>query len=214
MTSPKLISLLLCSLLACSVNAHAGPDSSSTEAQLVKSLQAINDNHLDIALNEVDNLLRVNPNFKLAQLVKGDLLMARAGAIDNIGSAANAPRDKIEDLRDEARVRLQRVMSQSEAKLVPRFLWQMDPQQKYALVVDTSRATLFVYENVNGEPRYVTDFYITIGKLGTDKLSAGDQRTPIGVYFIKTELPKNKLADMYGSAAYPLSYPNEWDRKN
>jgi|GEM_PF-3366483 len=52
MTSPKLISLLLCSLLACSVNAHAGPDSSSTEAQLVKSLQAINDNHLDIALNE------------------------------------------------------------------------------------------------------------------------------------------------------------------
>jgi len=97
MTSPKLISLLLCSLLACSVNAHAQPDSSSTEAQLVKSLQAINDNHLDIALNEVDNLLRANPNFKLAQLVKGDLLMARAGAIDNIGSAANAPRDKIED---------------------------------------------------------------------------------------------------------------------
>ena len=29
------------------------------------------------------------------------LLMARAGAIDNFGSAANAPRDKIEDLRDE-----------------------------------------------------------------------------------------------------------------
>ena len=166
MTSPKLISLLLCSLLACSVNAHAGPDSSSTEAQLVKSLQAINDNHLDIALNEADDLLRVNPNFKLAQLVKADLLMARAGAIDNIASAANAPHDKIEYLRDEARVRLHRVMSQSEAKLVPRFLWQMDPQQKYALVADTSRATLFVYENVNGEPCYVTDFYITIGKLG------------------------------------------------
>jgi murein L,D-transpeptidase YafK len=214
MTSPKLISLLLCSLLACSVNAHAQPDSSSTEAQLVKSLRAINDNHLDVALNEVDNLLRINPNFKLAQLVKGDLLMARAGAIDNIGSAANAPRDKIEDLRDEARARLQRVLSQSDTKLVPRFLWQMDPQQKFALVVDTSRATLFVYENVNGKPRYVTDFYITIGKLGTDKLSAGDQRTPIGVYFIKTELPKNKLSDTYGSGAYPLSYPNEWDRKS
>src|SRR5450756_1594410 len=111
MTSPKLISLLLCSLLACSVNAHAGPDSSSTEVQLAKSLQAINDNHLDIALNEADNLLRVNPNFKLAQLVKADLLMARAGAIDNIGSAANAPHDKIEYLRDEARVRLHRAVS-------------------------------------------------------------------------------------------------------
>jgi murein L,D-transpeptidase YafK len=212
MLSPTLIILLLCSLLA--VTAHAEPGSNSTEAQLVKSLQAINDNHLDIALNEVDNLLRTNPNFKLAQLVKGDLLMARAGAINDIGSAANAPRGQIEDLRDEARAHLQRVLSQSDTKLVPRFLWQMDPQQKYALVVDTSRATLFVYENVNGEPRYITDFYITIGKLGTKKLSAGDQRTPIGVYFIKTELPKNKLADMYGSGAYPLSYPNEWDRKN
>jgi murein L,D-transpeptidase YafK len=212
MRNKPLISLLLSSLLV--YTAHAEPGSSSTEAQLVKSLQAINNNHLDIALNVVDNLLRVNPNFKLAQLVKGDLLMARAGAIDNIGSAANAPRDKIEDLRDEARARMQRVLSQSDTKLVPRFLWQMDAQQKYALVVDTSRATLFVYENVNGEPRYVTDFYITIGKLGTEKLSAGDQRTPIGVYFIKTELPKSKLADMYGGGAYPLSYPNEWDRKN
>lgn len=217
MLRPTLISSLLCSLLISA--AHGAPDfhgadSRGTEAQLVKSLQAINNNRLDIALNEVDSLLRVNPNFKLAQLVKGDLLMARAGAIDNFGSAAHAPRDKIEDLRDEARVRLQRVLSQSDARLIPRFLWKLDAGQKYALVVDTSRATLFVYENVNGEPRYVTDFYITIGKLGTEKFSEGDKRTPIGVYFVKANLPKSKLADMYGSGAYPLSYPNEWDRKN
>lgn len=212
MLKPTLIFSLLCSLLPSTV--HAEPDSRGTEAQLVKSLQAINNNHLDIALNEVDSLLRVNPNFKLAQLVKGDLLMAHAGVIDNFGSAANAPHDKIEDLRDEARVRLQRVLSQSDTRLRPRFLWQLDAQQKYALVVDTSRSTLFVYENVDGEPRYVTDFYITIGKLGTEKFSSGDQRTPIGVYFVKAELPKKQLADMYGNGAYPLSYPNEWDRRN
>jgi murein L,D-transpeptidase YafK len=212
MLKPTLIFSLLCSLLPSA--AHADPDLRDTEAQLVKSLQAINNNHLDIALNEVDSLLRDNPNFKLAQLVKGDLLMAHAGVIDNFGSAANAPQDKIEDLRDEARVRLQRVLSQSDTKLRPRFLWQLDAQQKYALVVDTSHSTLFVYENVAGEPRYVTDFYITIGKLGTEKFSSGDQRTPIGVYFVKAELPKKRLADMYGNGAYPLSYPNEWDRRN
>jgi murein L,D-transpeptidase YafK len=203
---------LLLSLLPGTV--HAEPILPSAEAQLVKSLQAINDNHLDLALNEVDSLLRINPNFKLAQLVKGDVLMAHAGVIDNFGSAANAPQDEIEDLRDEARVRLQRVLSQSDVGLKPRFLWQLDAQQKYALVVDTSRSTLFVYENVDGEPRYVTDFYITIGKLGTEKFSSGDQRTPIGVYFVKAELPKKSLADMYGDGAYPLSYPNEWDRRN
>jgi len=212
MLKATLVLSLLCNLL--SGAAHAEPDSRGTEAQLVKSLQAINNNRLDIALNEVDSLLRANPNFKLAQLVKGDLLMAHAGVIDNFGSAANAPQDKIEDLRDEARVRLQRVLSQSDTRLRPRFLWQMDNQQKYALVVDTSRSTLFVYENMNGEPRYVTDFYVTIGKLGTEKFSSGDQRTPIGVYFVKSELPKKQLADMYGDGAYPLSYPNEWDRRN
>ncbi len=213
MLKPTLIFSLLYGLLLSTV-IHAEPDTRGTEAQLVKSLQAINNNRLDIALNEVDSLLRANPNFKLAQLVKGDLLMARAGVINNFGSAANAPQDKIEDLRDEARVRLQRVLSQSDIKLRPRFLWQMDAQQKYALVVDTSRSTLFVYENVNGEPRYVTDFYVTIGKLGTEKFSSGDQRTPIGVYFVKAELPKKQLADMYGDGAYPLSYPNEWDVRN
>ena len=212
-----LVLSLLCGLPASA--AHGAPDShdpdkNGSEAQLVKSLQAINDNRLDIAFNEVDSLLRVNPNFKLAQLVKGDLLMARAGAIDNIGSAANAPRDKIEDLRDEARIRLQRVLSRADTSLTPRFLWRLDDRQRYALVVDTSRATLFVYENVNGEPRYVTDFYVTIGKLGTEKISRGDQRTPIGVYFVQADLPKKQLADMYGSGAYTLSYPNEWDRRN
>lgn len=212
MLKPTLFILLLCSLLPGA--AHAAPDSRETEAQLVKSLQAINDNQLDIALNEVDSLLRVNPNFKLAQLVKGDLLMAHAGVIDNFGSAANAPQEKIQDLRDEARARLQRALSQADIKLRPRFLWQMNAQQKYALVVDTSRSTLFVYENVDGEPRYVTDFYVTIGKLGTEKFSSGDQRTPIGVYFVKAELSKQHLADMYGDGAYPLSYPNEWDVRN
>ncbi len=194
--------------------AVAAPDLASSEIRLGKSIEAIRNNRLDVALNEVDSVLRVNPNFRLAQLIRGDLLMARAGAISTIGNAANAPRDKLDDLRAEARARLQRMQAQPNQKTAPRFLWQLDAAQKYALVVDTSRSTLYVYENVNGAPRYVADYYITIGKLGTEKRVEGDQRTPIGVYFIKAELPKAQLADMYGSGAFPLSYPNEWDKKN
>lgn len=208
----RLFTLALCSLLI--GTAHAAPDSRATEIKLAKSLMAIKNNRLDIAMNEVDSLLRVNPNYKLAQLVKGDLLMAKAGAITSFGSAAHASGDKIQDLRDEARVRIQRAQAQPQTLHAPQYLWQLNAQQKYALVVDTSRSTLYVYENVKGEPRYVTDFYVTIGKLGTEKVSTGDQRTPIGVYFIQANLPKNQLSDMYGSGAFPLSYPNEWDRKN
>lgn len=211
MTKSKLISLLLCVGVAVS-STHAA--SNNNETQLVQSLQAFSDNQIDSALNGVDKLLRTNPNFKLAQLVKGDLLMARAGALDHFGSATNASHDQIDDLRDEARVRLDRVLSPSDTKLAPRFVWQMDATQKYVLVVDTSRSTLFVYQNVNGEPRYVTDFYVTIGKLGTKKHSEGDQRTPIGVYFVEANLSDTRLPDMYGSGAFPLNYPNEWDVKN
>ncbi|MDD4928613.1 MAG: L,D-transpeptidase family protein [Gallionella sp.] len=194
--------------------ADAAPDSRTTETRMAKSLLAVRNNRLDIAMNEVDSLLQVNPNYKLAQLVKGDLLMAKAGAISGFGNAPHVSGDKIQDMRDEARVRLQRTQAPSQTSRAPHYLWQLNAQQKYALVVDTSRSTLYVYENVNGEPRYLTDFYVTIGKLGTEKVSTGDQRTPIGVYFIQANLPKNQLADMYGSGAFPLSYPNEWDRKN
>lgn len=203
--------LLFSSLIG---TAHAETDSRATELKLAKSLLAIQNNRLDLAMNGVDSLLRVNPNYKLAQLVKGDLLMAKAGAISSFGSAAHASGDKIQDLRDEARVRIQRAQAQPQTQHTPSYLWKLNAQQKFALVVDTSRSTLYVYENVNGEPRYVTDFYVTIGKLGTEKVSTGDQRTPIGVYFILANLPKNRLADMYGSGAFPLSYPNEWDKKN
>ncbi len=195
--------------------AYAAPeDSRTTEVKLAKSLIDIHNDRLDVAMNEVNSVLRENPNYKLAQLVKGDLLMAKAGAISSFGSAPHAPGDKIQDLRDEARVRLLRAQSQPQTQYAPRYLWKLSDEQKYALVVDTSRSTLYVYENVRGEPRYVTDFYVTIGKLGTEKLTSGDQRTPIGVYFIRTSLPKKQLSDIYGSGAFPLSYPNEWDKRN
>ena len=206
----KLLCLFLCDALIGGV--CAAPN--ENEALLVKSLQALNDNQIEGAISSVDKLIRANPNFRLAQLIKGDLLMARAGALDQFGGAANASQTQIEDLRDEARVRLSRVLSPADTKLVPRFLWQLDTEQKYVLVVDTSRSTLVVYQNVNGEAHYVTDFYVTIGKLGTKKLVEGDQRTPLGVYFITDNLPKNQLADLYGDGAFPLSYPNEWDAKN
>ncbi len=194
---------------------HAAPeDSRTTEVKLAKSLIDIHNDRLDTAMTEVNSVLRENPNYKLAQLVKGDLLMAKAGQISSFGSAPHAPGDKIQDLRDEARVRLLRTQSQPQTQHAPRYLWKLSDEQKYALVVDTSRSTLYVYENVKGEPRYVTDFYVTIGKLGTEKVTAGDQRTPIGVYFIRASLPKKQLSDIYGSGAFPLSYPNEWDRRN
>ncbi len=182
------------------------------EIALAKTLRAVADNHLDQALNEVDSLLKVNPNFRLAQLVKGDLLMARAQPITHFGDAPNAPKDKVQDLREEAEARLQRVEQQPPVG-IPKYLWQLSPQQRYAIVVDAGKSTLYLYENLNGTPRYVSDFYISVGKKGADKVSEGDQKTPLGVYFVAGHLTRDKITDFYGPTAYPLSYPNEWDKR-
>ena len=50
--------------------------------------------------------------------------------------------------------------------------------------MDTARSRLFVFANRDGEPRYVTDFYISLGKNGVEKRREGDQKTPLGVYTI------------------------------
>ena len=188
------------------------PVSHDMEALLVKSLLSINNNKLDVALNEVDTLLKINPNFKLAQLVRGDLLLAHAKPLSDFGNMPGASRAQMEGLRDEARARLKRFQQQPPT-LTPAYLWHLDAEQRHAVVIDTSKSTLYLYENVNGEARYVADFYISIGKEGAAKIAEGDQKTPLGVYFISSSLPKSKLTDFYGSGAYPINYPNEWDKK-
>ena len=204
-------SLLLLGLLP--FTAQAGElDSRAMEALLVKSIHSVGSNRLDIALSEVDALLKINPNFKLAQMLKGDLLMARAKPLSGFGNASDAPSESMDGLRDEARARLQRVQQQP-VTTSPRFIWQLNPKQRYAIVVDTSKSTLYLYENVNGAPRYVEDFYISVGKKGADKNIEGDQKTPLGVYFVNAHLSKSQLTDFYGSGAYPINYPNEWDKR-
>ena len=46
-----------------------------------------------------------------------------------------------------------------------------------------------------------------------EKTREGDQKTPIGVYHVTANLPRQKLTDFYGSGAFPINYPNAWDKR-
>ncbi|MEO1766115.1 L,D-transpeptidase family protein [Thiobacter aerophilum] len=186
------------------------PQPRTPESLLVQSLLDIQHNRLDQALEKIDTVLRIEPNFRLAHLIKGDLLMARARPIATLGNVAD---ERVPDFREEARVRLKRYLEPLPQDRIPEYLLKLDPAQSHALVVDTSRSRLFIYRNDQGEPRYVTDFYVTVGKRGADKYREGDQRTPVGVYFVTDDLPPARLTDFYGAGAFPISYPNEWDRR-
>ncbi len=51
-----------------------------------------------------------------------------------------------------------------------------------------------------------------MGKNGPYKLKEVDKRTPLGVYHVTSKLSKEKLSDFYGAGAFPINYPNEWDK--
>jgi murein L,D-transpeptidase YafK len=215
MTLPILAAVVLASDVSAMgshqlVAARIGRALQMPEAMLVQALIDIRDNRLAAALDRVNALLAIKPDFRLAQLIKGDLLMARARPIATMG-AADAPVERLNDLRDEARARLTRYTMQPPKDRVPRYLLQLQPEQRYALVVDTAKSTLYLFENRGGTPHYLTDYYITVGKNGSNKLREGDKRTPLGVYRVTSQLPRDKLDAFYGTGAFPLSYPNEFD---
>jgi murein L,D-transpeptidase YafK len=184
------------------------------ESVLVKSLQEIAETRMDSALSGIEQLLKTNPNFRLAHLIKGDLLLARARPISDMGDTAGVPQQDIADLREEARARMQRHQEPVPRNMTPKYLLRMQPEQKYAIIADTRKSRLYLYQNVGGEARYLADYYISSGKNGSQKLKEGDKKTPVGVYFVTANLPREKLTDFYGSGAFPIDYPNEWDKRH
>lgn len=217
------LALLLCALLpwnATAVNrgsfgellfSGSKFDSNYIEELLIKSLLDVTQGRVQQALNTTEELLRKAPNFKLAHLVRGDLLMAKAQQLRFFGNTPASQSEAIQDFQEEARKRLERYMSQRTPHGLPEPLWQIDPSQKYVVVVDADKSRLYLYQNANGKLDYVADHYVSLGKNGSDKFSEGDKRTPIGVYFASARLTR-ELPDFYGDAAYPLNYPNEWDQ--
>jgi hypothetical protein len=89
--------------------------------------------------------------------------------------------------------------------------------------VDASRSRLYLFENqspASAEGRSLApapqfkllgDFYISVGLSGIEKAVEGDKRTPLGVYYITSNLNPDSLPDLYGVGALPINYPNPLD---
>lgn len=185
------------------------PSGPSTDATFVQTLTGLGEQPIDQTLRALESTLAKAPNFRLGHVVKGDLLMARSGK--PVAFAALAPSNPdVASLKDEARFRLQRHLDGPPAGHLPLPILQLSPGQPHAILVDTASQRLYVFANDNGLPRYVTDFYVSLGKNGIDKVREGDQKTPLGVYRVVEA--KNRLPDLYGPGAFPIDYPNAWDR--
>lgn len=158
----------------------------------------------------------VTPEQELQQVVNA--LRSGHDSSAEAGRALKLPTLKV---ASSATVRLQELVEEAQLRLappklpagsLPSALLKLSDTQRYAVVVDLPRARLYVLENIQGTLKVVREHYAAMGRNGVGKKNRGDLRTPIGIYNVTGFSNDQSLPELYGAGAFPLTYPNIWDR--
>lgn len=199
------------------VSAQKVAEAGLAEARLIEVYQLAAKAQVREALAKTESLVQDYPDFQLAQLVYGDLLAARIRPVRTLGdvpdSMLKGAAPALNELRDESQMRLKALRERPPPGAVPSQFLALSPRNKHAIAVDASRSRLYLFENRPTGLALVADYYISVGKSGLEKNAEGDLRTPLGVYFITSNLNRKSLKDFYGSGALPINYPNVLDSK-
>lgn len=193
------------------------PEDRTAEASLLEVYGLMAKGQSRAALEKAARIVQEHPNFQLAQLVYGDLLAARVRPVSTLGDVpldiAKAGAEALGELRDESQKRVSASKERPRSGLIPSQFLRISQKTRYAIAVDASRARLYLFENRSAGLTLVSDYYISVGKAGVSKSEQGDQRTPLGVYYVTSNLDPKSLKDFYGSGALPINYPNMLDAK-
>lgn len=212
---------------------HASTDAAQQMAQaekrLVEILEQIERREINAAFRAVAELTAEVPQFRAAQLLYADLLRLRTGGVplgeklaqsqatpskrnQGVADQSIAPPEFFQGLQSELQRRRLAAIDQPPVGMIPSNFQHLSPTVRHAIAVDTSKSRLYVFANSATGVELINNFYITVGRLGVNKRSEGDQRTPLGVYFVGRQIPGTKLPDLYGKGALTVNYPNDWDR--
>ncbi len=182
------------------------------DAHIVDIQRLITQHQYLDAQARVEKLRKIYPNFLLLENMQKQLQAQDALSFD-----VRQPQQKA--LAQELQLRLNAILQKINPQDIPQSMVQLSSKQKTVFLVDAQTARLYVYENVKGRPKYLMDYYITMGKNGIIKHQEGDGKTPIGIYHLAPFLTPAKLhqmygsyADIYGFGAMPTNFPNAWDR--
>ena len=197
---------------------HAGmPD---PESRLIEAQQLFAKGQTSEAIVKVEALIKEVPTFRAAHLLYGDLLLSRSRLKNEQESFQKTlPAEAVEalsDLRTESKLRVQSVQNSPPTGTVPSQFFGLTTQNKHAIAVDASKSRLYLFENSANGFVLKENHYISVGKLGIGKNIEGDQRTPLGVYFLSRKLAASELPTLYGAGFYgkgalTLNYPNQLD---
>lgn len=208
-----LISLFMSSLVIASELSYGLDNYQHPEDRLLDAIQDIQSADFNKAEEKLQGLIAEMPDFKLAQLVYADVLKSR---VDGVALPAMGLQESEEKalLLKEIRNRYRADNDDSIRNRVPSVLARLDDHYRHAIVVDLNKSRLYLFENSLTQPVLIDDFFISMGRGGPGKVNEGDLKTPLGVYFVQSYISPMQLADKYGAGAYPINYPNAWDRLN
>ena len=185
------------------------------EAQLFDAIDRFVAGDRPAAFDVLSALTANHPRFRAARLIHESLLEA-----DNVRAALEdltprAPVNPLEDSTDEAYSRLTYWFERPPRGFLPDVVIEAAAFRTKVLVADTRRSRLYLFERVDGGWERRGDWYASIGRGGTAKRREGDEKTPLGVYFVTMWVPGQHLSEFYGAGALGLNYPNAWDlRRN
>jgi len=188
-------------------------ESSDPDQLLKKVLTEIIDQNIDQALIDINSLIEIAPNFTVAKIIKSDLLASKSKVINQFGYNYSGKNDDLDHLKLELQKRIQLTPLDKLKTINSKYKFLLDSSVPYFLFVDLPKSRLLVFHNKDRKLEYISDHYVSIGKKGYGKKIEGDQRTPVGVYFLQKKI-QNRLPDKYGDGAYPINYPNIRDKMN
>ena len=99
------------------------------------------------------------------------------------------------------------------ADRVPAWVIRLPDTTPTVFIAETSSSAYHRFDRDGDSVTHVGREYLSIGLGGAGKQRAGDQRTPLGIYFVTEQLDTERLHEKYGVTAFPLDYPNAWDRR-
>jgi len=185
------------------------------EEVVVNALMDLRQGRMQSAEKNLAELLEKRPKFKLAHLLYADILTARSGTnVSSMQRFGPSDQSSLDGLFAEAKQRVKwKEVSQSLSGKIPASLIKPNGKHPFIVFADLGLSRVFLFkQDQSGNLSVVHDFYASGGKQGTRKQIRGDQRTPLGVYKITSKLLDEQLADKYGPVAFPIDYPNAWDK--
>lgn len=169
------------------------------------------------ALDEVSALNQQYPTFQAGWVIRGDILRVLSGELTPESRSALASQQSeanIKGYRNEILTRLYQLTEPLPADKMPLSMLRLPEDQAFYLLADLSTSKILMLPNParSSTKQAPRTFYMSQGANGAFKEREGDNKTPVGIYRLQNFLPPEKLEDFYGAGAYPLDYPNGWDK--